>query len=94
MPSQRDLYLAAYDIHDPKRLSRALYLVRGHATGGQKSVHEIYLSPTEKTNLLSHMHDLITEEDRFMLMRLRAGASVFTRGIGKKPAKQNYFYLG
>lgn len=43
-PSTRALYLAAYDVAEPGRLAAALDLVRGYSTGGQKSVHEIYLT--------------------------------------------------
>lgn len=33
---QRILYLVAYDISHPRRLARALRIVRAYATGGQK----------------------------------------------------------
>ena len=41
---KRDFYLAAYDVSSPRRLIAALALVRGYTTGGQKSVHEVFLS--------------------------------------------------
>jgi hypothetical protein len=34
---QRTLYLVAYDICDPRRLARALKIVRAYATGGQNA---------------------------------------------------------
>lgn len=45
---QRTLHLAAYDISEPRRLVAALKLMRAFATGGQKSVHELYLTPAER----------------------------------------------
>ena len=91
--SQRQLHLAAYDISDPKRLAQALHLVRTHATGGQKSVHEIFLTPAEKRSLLRDMTSLILDQDRFLLLRLDARAKVLTCGIGQAPSDPDYFYL-
>jgi CRISPR-associated protein Cas2 len=52
---RRTLYLVAYDISHPRRLARALNVVRAYATGGQKSVHECWLLPRE---LLALQRDL------------------------------------
>lgn len=93
MPN-RQLHLAAYDVRDPKRLSAALHLVRSHATGGQKSVHELFLSVVEKAGLLLDMNQLLENEDRFILLRLDARASVLTHGKANAPADPDYFYLG
>ena len=90
----RTLYLAAYDIRAPSRLAAALKLVRSYATGGQKSVHEIYLSASEKSALLRDMQTLLQEIDRFLLLRLDPRAKVHTRGNGQAPADPDYFYLG
>jgi CRISPR-associated protein Cas2 len=57
---QRILYLVAYDICHPRRLARALKIVRAYATGGQKSVHECWLLPHELAVL---KHDLETVID-------------------------------
>lgn len=46
--SNRDLYIAAYDISSARRLRAALKLVKGHATGGQKSAYECFLTPAER----------------------------------------------
>ncbi len=40
----RCLYLIAYDVRVPNRLVAALHLTRRYATGGQKSVHECWLT--------------------------------------------------
>lgn len=42
--SERNLYLAAYDVGDDNRLRAALHCARAYATGGQQSVHEVWLT--------------------------------------------------
>ncbi len=93
--SQRDLYLAAYDVSHPRRLRAALALVRGYSTGGQKSVHEVFLTPYEKSELLHDMSLLLDEErDRFFLLRLDPRTRVFTLGVAEAPIDPSYFYVG
>ncbi len=91
--TQHNIYLAAYDVRDSRRLSQALHLVRNHATGGQKSVHEIVLTTAEKANLLRSMRQLLEENDRFLLLRLDARTKVLTRGIGQAPTNPDYINL-
>lgn len=91
----RQLFLAAYDIAHPRRLKAALEIVRGYATGGQKSVHECFLSEGEKTALLHAMAQLLDEtEDRFLLLRLDPRSPVLTLGIADAPVDAPYFYFG
>jgi len=91
---QRQLHLAAYDVREPSRLAAALQLVRAYATGGQKSVHEIFLTLAEKSALLQDMRHLLNGEDRFMLMQLHGNANVLTLGHAQAPADPDYFYFG
>ncbi len=42
--STRKLYIAAYDISNPRRLRQALKILKGYACGRQKSVFECYLT--------------------------------------------------
>ena len=85
--SQRHLYLAAYDVADDQRLRKALKILRGYATGGQKSVFECFLSPSEKADLLTAIGDLLDlDEDRFFLVRLDPRAKVRSLGIAVTPA--------
>ena len=92
---QRDLYLAAYDISEPRRLSAALKLTRAYATGGQKSVHELFLTPAERQALVEDMSVLIDmETDRFLLLRLDPRSRVHTLGKAVAPADPDYFYVG
>ena len=90
----RTLYLAAYDVREPGRLANALKLVRGHATGGQKSVHEVFLTKAEKRVLMRDMDATLTAEDNFFLLRLDPRSEVMVRGIAQTPADPDYFYLG
>lgn len=93
--TERALYLAAYDIADPKRLRAGLELVKGYATGGQKSAHEIFLTEAEKGQLLHAMAFVLDEDaDRFFLLRLDPRSKVHTLGVALEPADPPYFYFG
>lgn len=92
---QRDLHLAAYDIAEPCRLSAALKLTRAYATGGQKSVHELFLTPAERETLVADMAGLIDKAtDRFLLLKLDPRSRVHTLGKAVAPADPDYFYVG
>lgn len=94
MPA-RDLYLGAYDVSDPRRLSAALQLTRAYATGGQKSVHELFLTPAERTALIDDMSVLLDLDcDRFLLLKLDPRSRVHTLGKAIEPADPDYFYVG
>ncbi|MGQ0656647.1 MAG: CRISPR-associated endonuclease Cas2 [Chromatiales bacterium] len=93
--TDRNLYLAAYDVADPKRLRAALDLVKGYATGGQKSVHECFLTPSERGRLLLDMAQVLEpKQDSFLLLRLDPRARVLTLGVAIKPMEAPYFYFG
>ncbi len=93
--TQRQLYLAAYDVACPRRLIAALKLSRTYATGGQKSVHELYLSAAERNDLIEDMSILLDlNTDRFLLLRLDPRSQVLTLGLGLVPADPDYFYVG
>ena len=92
---QRDLHLAAYDITEPRRLCAALKLTRAYATGGQKSVHELFLTAAERTALVADMSALMDmETDRFLLLRLDPRSRVHTLGKALAPSDPDYFYVG
>lgn len=93
--SQRDFHLAAYDVTEARRLKAVLDLTRAFATGGQKSVHEIWLTPAEKAELLQTMTLILDDdEDRFLLLRLDPRARVHTLGKALPPADPRFIYLG
>lgn len=93
--AQRNFYLAAYDVSHPRRLIAALALVRGYATGGQKSVHELFLTTGERHELLHSMALILNEDaDRFFLLRLDPRARCYALGVAAQPADPEYFYVG
>ena len=95
MATNRDLYITAYDIASPKRLRAALQIVKGHATGGQKSAYECFLSPAERRDLMSRLRAAIDpEEDRVLLIRLDPRSRVHTLGIAREPQDPPFFYCG
>jgi CRISPR-associated protein Cas2 len=92
---QRALHLAAYDVSEPRRLVAALKLMRAFATGGQKSVHELYLTPAERRSLVEDMGVLMDlETDRFLLLRLDPRSRVHTLGKAVTPSDPDFFYVG
>lgn len=92
---KRLLYLAAYDVADPRRLRLALEAVRAYATGGQKSVHECFLTNAERDALLAEVRGTLdAAEDRFMLVRLDPRSRVSTLGIAAQPADPDFYYVG
>lgn len=91
----RKLYIAAYDVADPKRLRKALRILRAYASGGQKSVFECFLTPAEQRELLAAMRELIdVNEDRFLLVLLEGHGEVRTLGRAVPPQNGDYFYVG
>ena len=92
--ADRSLYLAAYDVADAGRLRAALDLVKGYSTGGQKSVHECFLTAAERARLMRDVaHALDATDDSFLLLRLDPRARVQTLGRGVTPMDLPYFYV-
>jgi len=95
---ERTPYLAAYDIHEPRRLAAALKVVRAYSVGGQKSVHEVLLTPAEHGALVKRMQALMDmDTDRFLLLRLdpRSPVRRLGRAAGPDEAdKGKCFYIG
>ena len=93
--SGRDLYIAAYDISSAKRLRAALKVVKGYATGGQKSAYECFLTPAERRDLFSSLRAVIDPiEDRVLFIRLDPRSRVHTLGIAQAPQDSPFFYCG
>jgi CRISPR-associated protein Cas2 len=92
---ERRLFLVLYDISCPRRLARALYAVREHATGGQKSVHECFLDAAELRSLRAALAGIIDAgEDSVLFVRLDPRMKPRTLGIALKPADPAFFYVG
>jgi CRISPR-associated protein Cas2 len=80
MPVRR-LVIAAYDISAPRRLKRALKHCTGFATGGQKSVHECWVTPSERRALSIGLAKICDPAgDRWMVAEVGAKPSVITLG--------------
>lgn len=94
MLKERDLYLVAYDVAAPRRLRAALDLVRGYATGGQYSVHECWLTPAERAQLIADADAILdSREDRMLLLRLDPRGAAIALGVAEKPADPSCFYI-
>lgn len=96
---QRTPYLACYDVNKPHRLAAALKLARPYAVSGQKSAHELFLTPTERNKLIQSMRQLLEPlDDRFILLRLDPRNKTFALGqavpIEKAKEKPDFFYIG
>jgi len=95
MAAKRQLYLAAYDVSDSRRLRLMLHSVKAHATGGQKSVFECYLTEAERRALLWKVKGILNErEDRFFLLRLDPRSRVRTLGKAVPVADPDFFFVG
>jgi CRISPR-associated protein Cas2 len=90
----RQPYIAAYDITRNSLRRAALRLLRAYATGGQKSVHEVWLTPAEKRAVLGGMEEILDDGDRFMLLRLDPRSPAVAIGRGQVPSDPDYFYIG
>lgn len=91
----RRLYLAAYDISSPRRLQAALSLLKGAASGRQKSVFECFLTGDERRELVKAMIRIINPaEDRFLLLPLTAADEIKTLGKGVALGDHAYWYIG
>lgn len=67
----RQLYLIAYDIADPRRLAQVLRYMKGWKVGGQKSFCECWLTPAERRGVLDELAGLIDAEvDRIHCLQL------------------------
>jgi CRISPR-associated protein Cas2 len=89
------LYLAAYDIRNPRRLRQGLQVLRDYALGRQKSVFECPLDGDEPEQLLARIEQVIDpDEDRFALIRLDRRCATHTLGRGVSIELDNLFYIG
>lgn len=92
---KRQLYLIGYDIRCNRRRRHMLKKVKGHATGGQKSLYEAWMSTSELTAcLISLQNHLDIYEDKLIVIQLDARATVHTIGKAVKPADGVFFYQG
>lgn len=93
--TKRALYIAAYDVCEPARLRKVHHVVKNFATGGQKSVFECFLTPTEREELLAGAREILDEdEDRMALLRIEQRARPMLLGIAVPASDPDFFYVG
>lgn len=93
--TQRALHIAAYDVSDDARLRDALRVLKGYATGRQKSVFECFLTEAEHRRLLSEVAAVLDPaEDRFLIVRLDPRGKTRVLGRGVRPVDPPWFYVG
>lgn len=90
---QRNLYLAAYDIREAKRLQHMRHIVQDFASGGQKSVFECWLSQTEKQQLLQRSQQVMLAEDAFLLVQISVKDTLYCLGAACPLADENFLYV-
>ncbi len=91
----RTLYIVAYDISDPKRLSKARYFIKNYSTGGQKSVYECFLTDSDKSHIKNELNQIINQsKDRVHIFSIDGRSSFSTLGIAIEPVDPQYFYFG
>jgi CRISPR-associated protein Cas2 len=92
--TERTLYIAAYDVSDDGRLRDALKVLKGYASGRQKSVFECFLTEAEKETLIHRVRGAIDpEEDRFLVLRLDRRGKVLTLGKAIAPVDPPWYYV-
>ena len=92
---KRILYIIAYDITEPSRLTRVRYFLKGYSTGGQKSVYECFLTEGELRFVISNLRRLIYEaDDRVHIFRLDGRSCTITLGIALQPKNPEFFFFG
>lgn len=95
MSKSRPLHLVMYDITDDRRLARVHEVVKSYSTGGQRSVHECFLSPGELGDLSRELVGLVhARDDSLIVLRLDPRMGVHTLGIAVKPRDEPFFYVG
>jgi CRISPR-associated protein Cas2 len=95
MPIRRPLHVVAYDIADPGRLARVHDAVKAFSTGGQKSVHECFLSEGELAALRGELvREMDAAEDSILVLRLDPRMGVHVLGRARRPRDEPFFYVG
>ncbi len=84
MHKTRSLYLVAYDVCDPKRLYRVHRYLTAYKVEGQKSVFEIWVTPTELEKIRCDLAKLIhPAEDRVHFLALDPRMKPRLYGVAK-----------
>lgn len=91
----RALYLIAYDISNPTRLSKVHNVIKNFSTGGQKSVYECFLTSGELKLLIECLYRVIDiSEDRIHIFSMDGRSKTHTLGIAIQPRDPKFYYIG
>ena len=93
MPLRR-LVIAAYDVASRRQLKRALKHCTAYASGGQKSVHECWVTDAERSALAGELGK-ICRADAWLIADLGVSPSMMALGRGRPtPRPSNVVFLG
>ncbi|MGD9507361.1 MAG: CRISPR-associated protein Cas2 [Geminicoccaceae bacterium] len=93
--SKRTLWLVAYDIACPYRLREVLCAVRTWSTGGQKSVHECWLTRGELALLRRELAAIVDlSQDSVLFLPPDPSRGVRTLGLAQRPRDPRFFVVG
>jgi CRISPR-associated protein Cas2 len=91
----RKLYIVAYDVREPHRLAAALRVVRGFASGGQKSAYECWLNDNDRSELQDRLSEVLDMDcDSVALIPLALRVPMTALGAAVLPEDPDYFYIG
>lgn len=94
-PQGKGLYLICYDISQASRLARVLRVIKGYRTGGQKSVHECFLSASQAKGLSLYLTHLFNpREDRLLIWHVAEGKPFYGFGRAIPPKDALFWYFG
>lgn len=87
-------YLLCYDIGNARRLRHALQLARAYSVGGQKSCHEVWLTRSERQQLLGDLEQLLDPKtDRAHLFQLDPRMTVRLLGQARHEPRLKAFMV-
>ena len=76
-------YVVAFDISRRKTRDRVRKILKDWRIGGQKSVYECWLTPSQAEDLFIQLGEKIdTSTDNLLMVRLKAGRDMLARGCG------------
>lgn len=91
----RKLYIVAYDVRHPTRLAAALRVVKGFASGGQKSAYECWLDEADQNELRAGLGQVLDlRVDSVALIPLALRTPMTALGAALLPSDPDYFYVG
>lgn len=90
----RTLHLAAYDVRNPKRLTRTCKYFKSWRVAGQKSVPELWLTGGELLRMRSELLDIIDPTtDRVHIISLDARMHVHCLGLAATFSEPHFCIL-